>query len=115
MNFFIPLLVSILIFVSSLFVKHLCLRAFLWGFIVAPLSTGLYSLYFIPYIGILFAPFLFLNQLFNEPAWWLLVKKMNLINGEALSLFHELLLLLINGVFWGIVFVGIACLSKMIK
>jgi hypothetical protein len=42
-------------------------------------------------------------------------KKMNFINGEALSLFHELLLLLINGVFWGIVFVGIACLSKMIK
>jgi hypothetical protein len=115
MNFLISSIVSVTILLLSFFIKHICIRLFLWGLIVAPLSTTLYSLFFIPYIGIIFTPLLLFSQFFNKPAWWLLVEKTNVINGTELSFFHEILLFLVNGVFWGIVFLSLACFYKIIR
>jgi hypothetical protein len=108
----ILLTTAIIPIVATIFLKDVCKISFFWGALIAPLSTGLYSLFFIKYIGIIFVIFLPISIFFNKPAWWILVQKLSLIDGNSLSLFDELMLYLLNGVIWGILFYIIACIMK---
>lgn len=77
----------------------------LLGSIISPLSLGLYSMAFLlPYIGIVFLIFMPVNLFFSKPAWWLLVKKLSLIDGINLSLYDHLYLSLLNGLIWATLF-----------
>ncbi len=92
---------------------NICFKSVTWGFIVAPLSTGLYSLFFIPYIGIIFIPFLPLSLIFNKPAWWILVEKLEIIEGKNITLINDIFLILINGIIWGILFYIVFCMVRL--
>ena len=74
------------------------------GSIIHPLVYGLYGLSFVPFIGIVFLPFLLLTLLFIKPAWYLLVIKTNIINGLDISVIDYLLLYIVNGIIWAIFF-----------
>ena len=104
-------LLIIIVISSFKFFKKSCKAIFIMGFTFPMIMKGLYGLYFIPYIGIIFVIFLPLTIIFNKPAWWLLIEKISLINGMNLSLINKLELDILNGLFWGIIFL-IICLSK---
>ena len=114
MNPLFLLAMIIIPLILSNYIHNKCKKYLLWGIVIAPVSTGLYSLFFIKYIGIIFLIFMPFSLLFNKPAWWLLVEKLSLINGNNLNLYNELILLLVNGLIWGIIFYLIACSIKNI-
>ncbi len=73
----------------------------------------MYSLFFIPYIGIIFIPFLPLSLIFNKPAWWILVEKLEIIEGKNITLINDIFLILINGIIWGILFYIVSCMVRL--
>jgi len=88
----------------SIVLKSFCTKIFIWGLFIAPISTGLYSLFFIKYIGNIFVLFLPISMILNKPAWWFCVEKLNIINGNNITFFDEFVLILFNGIFWGSIF-----------
>jgi len=108
------LLITIIIpIVAHKFINNKCILSFIWGLVMPPISTGLYSLFFIKYIGVVFLIFMPISLIFNKPAWWILVEKLELINGNSLNIYNELILLILNGVIWGIVFYLIVCFKDI--
>ena len=94
------------------YIKNKCVIYFLWGAVAAPVSTGLYGLFFLKYIGIIFVVFLPISLVFNKPAWWILVEKLEIINGNQLTLSDELFLLFLNAFIWGILFYIVGCFVR---
>lgn len=74
------------------------------GLVISPLSLGLYSLFFIPYIGIIFLPFLLLTLFFGKPAWYILVINTAILDGANREVLNLVLLDIFNGIFWAIIF-----------
>jgi len=107
-------LIIIPIFALKYFTNK-CTAIFIVGFTLPMIFIGLYSLYFIPYIGLIFIIFLPLSIFFNEPAWWFMVKKSALINGMNLSFINKIELDILNGFFWGIIFFLICLILKKLK
>ena len=113
----IPMVSIFLIFIPIIATKYIqnkCIVWFLFGMIAPAFSEGLYSLFFIKYIGIFFVIFLPVTLFFNKPAWWLLVEKLSIIDGSELSLANKLELSISNGIFWGFVFALLSCTFKKI-
>jgi len=115
MNPFVELLFILLPISVSYFSNNICIKFLSWGFVIAPISTGLYSLFFIPYIGIVFLPFLPISLMLNRPSWWLMIEKFNILHAENLTLLDNSLLLVINGIIWGFLFYIVSCIIKLSK
>ena len=115
MNPLILLMTAIIPIALSKYIKNKCIVYSLWGVVAAPVSTGLYSLFFLKYIGIIFVVFMPISLFFNKPAWWILVEKLEIINGNMLTLRDELLLLSLNALIWGILFYIVGCFVKKLS